>query len=62
MTRWVKYYSLGYLVLRKLGWTEMSDIVVPPQQITDNPIIWVKMKSPEPNGDLNDNSPVHRRS
>lgn len=47
MIRWARYYSLGYLTLIRLGWTEQGTVVVPAQKLTDNPIIYVKMQSPE---------------
>lgn len=54
MVRWARYYSLGYLTLIRLGWTEAGEVVVPAQKLTDNPTIWVKMESPKEKRDAND--------
>lgn len=46
MVRWVRYYSPAYLMLRNAGWVLDGEIFVPPQKITDSPILYVKMVKP----------------
>lgn len=46
MTRWVRYYSWPYFMLRELGWTQLDQIITHVDLIGET-VLWVKMQKPE---------------